>query len=394
MGAQLRPALTLSDIYGPGHVFFPRAIGGYCDWLPSGPDVLDSLTGGQITIAGGLPIVCSAGFDTPAARELIALAGLPFAPAQIHYRAGGEMVALSEAVATVGGKVVMQHAWPRGTLSGAKPWLDLGLLQGLNDKAKLGELVPRENEPPRRIVGREDYFAGGAQPLPVVLKVVTGQSNGGGCGVMVCRTDADLREAERVFGKCDQIVVEELLEIVRNPCLNFAVMPDGEVRYLGFADQDIGADGKYRGNWIEVDSPIPQESVEIAMEPVRRGAAMGYRGVAGVDLAFTPAGRIYALDLNFRLNGCTPMILLADAVRGRTGQPVIHFRKLQGGLGARALAEAVRPHVEGGRLLPLNLFDADSAGYAGRPASIQALTLGASREEVLALEAEIEAAIA
>ena len=59
-----------------------------------------------------------------------------------------------------------------------------------------------------------------------------------------------------MFEKCEQIVVEEVLEIVRNPCLNFAVMPDGEVRYLGFADQDISPEGKYRGNWIELESAL------------------------------------------------------------------------------------------------------------------------------------------
>ena len=65
------------------------------------------------------------------------------------------------------------------------------------------------------------------------------------------------------------------------------------------------------------------------MEPVRRGAAMGYRGIAGVDLAFTPEGRIYALDLNFRLNGCTAAILLAPAGE-RTGErTVMHFRTLR-----------------------------------------------------------------
>jgi hypothetical protein len=88
-----------------------------------------------------------------------------------------------------------------------------------------------------------------------------------------------LKSAERLFQPCAQIVVEELLGIVRNPCLNFAVMSDGEVCYLGFADQDVTAAGKYRGNWIDRSSPIPQAAVDAAMEPVRRGAALGYRGV-------------------------------------------------------------------------------------------------------------------
>ena len=211
---------------------------------------------------------------------------------------------------------------------------------------------------------------------------------------MICRSSADLCQAERLFSRCEQIVVEEMLEIRRNPCLNFAVMVDGEVRYLGFADQDIGPDGKYRGNWMEAASPIAQGAIDVAMEPVRRAAELGYCGVAGVDLAFTPDGAIYVLDLNFRLNGCTPMILLADALKDGGGAEVIHFRKLQGRLGGDALADALTPFVRDGRLVPLSLFDAVAAGYPGKPASVQALTLGSSREEVLALEAEIVAVIA
>jgi hypothetical protein len=211
---------------------------------------------------------------------------------------------------------------------------------------------------------------------------------------MICRSSADLRQAEGLFSRCEQIVVEELLEIRRNPCLNLAVMTDGEVRYLGFADQDIGPDGKYRGNWMEAASPIPKGAIDVAMEPVRRASELGYCGVAGVDLAFTSDGALYVLDLNFRLNGCTPMILLADALKERGGADVMHFRKLQGRLGGDALAEALMPFVGAGRLVPLSLFDAVAAGYSGKPSSVQALTLGSSREEVLELEAEIGAVIA
>jgi hypothetical protein len=394
MRERLRPALTLSDIYGPGCFFFSRAIDGFCDWLPAGADVLDSLTGGQLTIAGDLPIICSQGFDTSAARELIALGGLELAPFQVQFGAGGALAALSRASGELGGKVVMQHAWPPGALDGAQPWMDLELLQYLNDKARLSELVPAGHVPARRVADRAVYFGRGDSELPAVLKVVTGQSNGGGCGVTVCRTAGDLSEAERLFGACDRIVVEELLEIVRNPCLNFAVMPGGEVRYLGFADQDISAEGKYRGNWIDFGLPIAKQAVDVALEPVRRGAAMGYRGVAGVDLAFASDGRILALDLNFRLNGCTTMILLADAVRESTGAGVILFSKLQGTVGAEALANALTPFVESGGIVPLSLFDPEAAGYRGKPGSAQVLVTGASREEVLAVEAGIEAAIA
>ena len=60
----LRPVLTMSDVYGPGHTFVPRAHDAASDWLPGGACFLDSLTGNQLAIAGDMPVVCSEGFNT------------------------------------------------------------------------------------------------------------------------------------------------------------------------------------------------------------------------------------------------------------------------------------------------------------------------------------------
>jgi hypothetical protein len=390
MGSALRPALTMSDIYGPAQVYVARAHPQFCDWLPNEPHVLDSLTGGQLTIAGDMPLLCSEGFNSKSGLELLALAGLKIAPNRVHFRAGEDLATLSSAAAALEGNLVFQHVHTNSPLN-ARCWIDPELLRFLNNKAKLPELVPPRSTPQRILVDRAHYFVEGDRAVPVVLKVVTEQSNGGGRGVMICRNASDLKSAERLFQPCAQIVVEELLGIVRNPCLNFAVMSDGEVCYLGFADQDVTAAGKYRGNWIDRSSPIPQAAVDAAMEPVRRGAALGYRGVVGVDIAMTRDDRIYVLDLNFRLNGCTAAILMAEAVAERSGATIMHFCTMRTSANAQDLAEALRPYVARSYLVPLSLFDPTAAGYASKPASVQALVLGSSREEVLAIESEIAA---
>jgi len=391
MRPPLRPVLTMSDIYGRGHFFFPRALNGFSDWLPNDPHQLDSFTGGQLAVAGDMPVVCSAGFDSAAGTELLALSGIETAPNRIEYRAGEELDALARAVASHGGTAILSHALPAGTIESERCWIEPTLLAALNNKARLGDFVPAASMPARRVVERAQYFSTKRRQLPTVLKAASDQSSGGGCAVAICRNDEDLERAERLFESCDRIVEEELLDIVRNPCLNFAVMPDGEVRYLGFADQDVTPEGKYRGNWLERDSPISEADVEAAAEPVRRSAALGYCGFAGVDIAVTPDGRTYVLDLNFRANGCTTPLLLEPALRERSGAAVMHFRKLESSAGAGELARRLRPYVANGRVVPLNLFDASAAGYPGKPASVQALVLGSSRADVLEAEAEIAA---
>lgn len=391
-GGALRPALTMSDIYGPGHLSFPRAHDAACDWLPNGPHILDSLTGGQLAIAGGMPVVCSEGFNSPAGLELMASAGLEPAPHRVHYRAGEELAALSGALSACDGKLVVQHAFPDGALSADRFWIDPLLLRRLNNKALLGELVRADNVLRRETVDRADYFEAAEPRLPMVIKVVSDQSNGGGSGVAVCRTAEDWRGAARRFAGCETVVVEAFVEIARNPCLNFAVMPAGDVRFLGFADQDVTAEGKHRGNWIALGSSLPKSVIEVAAQPVRRAAALGYRGIAGIDVALTPPGETYVLDLNFRVNASTPAILLAPAIAEKRGGGVMHFRRIAGPDRADDLAAALTPHVEDGRIVPLNLFDARAAGYPGIAASAQVIVIGDSREDVLSIEAELASA--
>lgn len=386
-GAPLRPALTMSDIYGPGLILFPRAHDAACDWLPNGPHMLDSLTGGQLAIAGDMPVVCSAGFKSRAGLELMALAGLEPAPHRIHYRAGEAFAALFAG----DGKLVVQHAFPDGVWPADRFWIDPALLRRLNNKARLGELVRAENIPARKVVDRADYF-GSTPRLPVVIKIVSDQSNGGGLGVAVCTTAAEWRAAAQIFANCDQVVVESFLDIARNPCLNFVVMPAGEVRYLGFADQDVTSGGKHRGNWMALGASLPESVIEVAAEPVRRAAGLGYRGIAGIDLALTRDRKTYVLDLNFRVNASTPAILLAPAIAEKRVDGVMHFRRIGGPRRAQDLATALTPHVEGGRIVPLNLFDAHGAGYPDVAASAQVLVVGDSREDVQRIEAELASA--
>lgn len=393
MQPSLRPCLTMSEVYGPGLFFFPRAFEGATDWLPKKPYQLDSLTGAPLSVAGDLPVVCSAGFDSAAGAELMALAGVALAPNRIQFLAGQELETLARTLAVSGQRAVLSHAPPTGAIACDQCWIDPALLSDINNKANLPTLARRENVPPRQILNRSAYFERGEPPIPIVLKAVTDQSSGGGFAVAICHTGDEFNRARQLFAGCDRIVAEDLLDIARNPCLSFAVMPDGTVRYLGAADQDVTPDGKYRGNWLKPNFPLSEADIEAATEPVRRAAAMGYRGFAGVDIALARDGRTYVLDLNFRVNGCTAPLLIAPAVWERTGAALIHFRRLVSPAGGEELARVLRPHVASGRVIPLNLFDPQAAGYTDKPGIVQALIIGDSRTDILAAESEITAAI-
>ena len=212
---------------------------------------------------------------------------------------------------------------------------------------------------------------------------------------MLCRNPADYDRARALFEQCDQIVVEAMLDIVGNPCLNFAVISPQDVRYLGSADQVVSPEGKHQGNWIDLEAVLSPAVVEPAMEVVRRGAAMGYRGFVGVDMAVTRDDQVYVLDLNFRLNASTAGLLLAPVIQDRLGAPVSHVHKFQRAGSAEEFARLLEPWVRSGELVPLAFFDAEAAGHPGQPTIVQAMIVHTSRAAVLETESRLaEAGVA
>jgi hypothetical protein len=305
------------------------------------------------------------------------------------YRGEDDAIERARELAAKGERLVVQHAYPTGILPPGALWMDASLLAYLNNKANLRELVPDGQRPCREMRSYAAIFGdgGGGPALPIVLKVATDLSTGAGVAVAVCRDDRDVAAAAQRFAGCaDALVVEEYLPIARNPCLHFAVMPDGVVRYLGFADQDVTDGGRYCGNWMELGEVLPRRVVDMATAIVKRGASLGYRGVAGIDMAILDDGQILVLDLNFRVNGSTAAVLLAPAIRGALGPGLAHLRSFTALNSLERMTRVLRDAVRDGQLIPLAMFDADAAGHAGKPARLSAIVLGGSKEEVLDVE--------
>jgi hypothetical protein len=70
----------------------------------------------------------------------------------------------------------------------------------------------------------------------------------------------------------------------------------------------------------------------------------------------------------------------------------MHFRRVSAACPGTDLAKALTPYVQGGRIVPLNLFDARLAGYSEIGANAQVLIVGQSRDEVMAIEIELAVA--
>jgi hypothetical protein len=388
----LKPTLTIAEVYGPKHVYAPRAHPKSCNWIVRDPALLDAITANQLAVLGEMPVVCSAGAATPTGLELLAEAGLAV-PAVTHtYRDPQNAIEMAAHFAECGTKVVVQHIYPHGVLNDGALWIDARLLSYLNNKANLVELVPSASVASRRVVNSETFFNSATSPsLPVVLKVATDLSTGGGADVAICRTMDDFEVAQVRFAGSERLVEETCLSILRNVCLNYAVMPAGTTRYLGFADQDSDANGRYRGNWISLGPSVPDEVIDIGMAIVTRAASLGYRGFAGIDIVKTDDARWVVLDLNFRVNGSTAAILLAPAIQRAVGPCCLHLRSFACEAGFMHLMTLTRSALRTGRLIPFGTFDSAVAGYLGQPSRLSALIVADSQAAAYRVEAELKA---
>jgi hypothetical protein len=380
----IEPSLTLGAVFGPGHVFSPRASHTPYGWLPRDPAVLDFLTGGQLAVAGDLPVRCSRAVCTPRVLRLLESAGLEVSAPLETYEGEADYL---EGLLAPGRRIVVQHLHPPGEIPADRYWIPPELLARLNNKANLAELAPPGHVPARRV---EPAEAIPGAKLPVVVKAASDRSSGAGVDVVICTRPEDLAHAAAYFAGTGQVVLEELVDVVSNFCVQFAITADGRLVYLGSGEQVVDAAGRYLGNWIGPQDEVPETAVEVGWAIVERGRELGYRGIAGFDVVVTRDGRTLAIDLNFRVNGCTVGMLLHAGLAQAMGAPVARFRSWQAPAGVDLFAVAAAA-VERGDLVPLAAYDPEAEPQREAPARLSGLLVGASREEVLARERRLAA---
>jgi len=374
----MRPALTLREVFGPGHLFSGRISFGSPSWMAPDPDANELLTGLALTVAGDLPMVIHRGVADDSGLGLIRDAGLTL-PDDI--RVYDDAHDYRSTLASASERVVLQHVHPPEELDPERCWLPPDLLAFLNNKANLPELVAPASVPQRTVVSPEAAaaFDADAWELPLVVKVATNESIGGGRGVRVCHSAEELQTAVKEFTGT-ALVLEEFVHIRRSHCVQFATSGDAGIRYLGAPEQIVRDDGRFVGSWLEPDGVAPEGAVQIAQTVMRHAVARGYRGFAGVDVAQLNDDRFMVLDLNFRMNGSTSSLLLSRRIADERSTPVMRLVPLQARSGwddlARITAAAVRDH----QVIPLCTYRPPDG--SGEPARLLAMVAGPDRDEV------------
>lgn len=381
----LTPEYTLGDFLPAATAFSPRAPADGLDWLPRDPAWRERATGSQLAVAGDTPLVCHEGVARPEALDLMAKAGLVLPTRLQTYASDAEFVEQLHGLAAEGLRLAVCYPEPRPVLAGERYLCPMPLLRRLQDKGNLADFLPAEALPDRRVVAVAEFrrlLEDGRLRTPLVIKAAAPLGSGGGLDVRVCLVQRDLVAARRELGAAEYLVLERFYRFRRTFCFNYGIGSEG-VSYLGAAEQICDARGTYGGNWLDAESRPDAGLVELGRQAARAGQALGYRGIFGVDAGLDESGRPILFDPNFRVNGCTAQVLLAQSVAASWGRLCTRLRN---GLVFRGpfpgMLEALHRGVASRAVVPLTMFDASGVLEPPAHPSCSLLLAGDDRDEV------------
>ncbi|MFJ7698117.1 ATP-grasp domain-containing protein [Lysinibacillus fusiformis] len=351
----MKPKYTLRQIYGENAVYTPRTPFSDNPWMMDDPHKLDALTSREVAIAD-IPVLVHRATQTEKAQELHRLIGLPWVEQPFSYDTQEEYLAHIRSWCEGDKTIVCQYIHDLEHMDRQCYWMDAEKFNELNSKAYIDHLIDSKYVPSRLNV--ETYRLSDAiknwQP-PVVLKPGDDSPTSGGYGVIICHNKEELTEGLRQFRMTgtESIIIEELLQTKDNYSCQFVYSEELGIQYLGASQQITDENGIYHGNII-VDE-VPEKVIEVGRHIMEQGVAEGFVGVAGFDLIVTEAGDVQAIDLNFRQNGSTSMLMFHDTL----GKPINKFASYvaQSPQENDVFFQTIKKFVKQKILFPLSFYD-------------------------------------
>lgn len=387
---EIKPSVTLYDIYGPGYIFNQRASYRNRKWLP---DFVSqhSDTGRLLTIAGKMPILCHSGVIEPFSLSILEEFGFQLA-SKIHiYNDEKSYYKKLNDFNRSKDKVVVNFPHLPEELNDEKYWIDPKLISYLNNKGNLKDFVPKQNLARRKVLTISDFVQEKNYPfsLPFVAKAATNEPQGGGIEVVICKNNADLQYAKQLFNSCHFVVLEEQIPIRRNYCVQFVHTYKGDFIYLGAAEQIIH-EGKYKGNWvIQEDKQLREEVIQLGTQIMEKAISLGYSGIAGFDIVISEDNRIIAIDLNFRMNASTAALLLKESIMESLQVNTLKFRNFKTFVGLDKFESSIKAFIQQKKLVPISIYNPSNLS-SDEPIIIYSILVGNSKEEVNRIEQQLQ----
>jgi hypothetical protein len=376
--------INLATFAAPDAFLAPRLMEEMQPAMPVSGLMAEAASGSLVAVAGTVPLLCHRAALPQDGLAAMCDCGISV-PSEVEtYDCRAEYLGIVQRRMTEGQRAWFTLPQPEGLFQVGTEVVDTALLAWLNDKYNLSKLVPAENLVARRLVEgtAEITEALNALKPPIVLKNAETPASSGGKGVLVLRARRHTAVARKQFATCQRMVIENYINPLRNFCVQFGILPDGTVQFLGATEQICSRRGTYKGNLIDPEVRPLDTTVTLGRRIAEAGAGLGFRGVAGFDILEDAAGRSVAVDLNFRPNASTPFLMLYQDLCAKRKMRVARFAFCfaQGPLALLLLR--LRPALEMGWLVPTSLFDPALAGAPELPIQLCAMVMAESRAEL------------
>ncbi len=269
--------------------------------------------------------------------------------------------------------VVAPHPYDHAGVPSRNFYLgDPSLIVRLNDKGRMDELS--SHTIPFSLYSAQAFARDEWKPewrLPFVVKLT--EPSGGGDGVAICLTDADVQTAKRRFAG-RMVKIEHYIDNpANNYNINLQVSEAGHIRFIGGSLQQVSSEGKYSGNFIDLGWRPSEALEQVCLEIANNAWRAGWHGVCGLDILEDRDGKLYFMDPNFRLNGSTPFYFLREYFGTHYQRPMLETGYFNFPGEPTAFLDAFKSEIEKKILAPIGLYyDPDHDGKTRIYAAIAA----------------------
>lgn len=351
--------LTLSDLYEDNIVYNARPSYEDNPWLKAEEDQSNFLTAREMIISN-MPMIVHEACLTDNVKKLLKLVNVDI-PSDIYtFKDSTQYEHLLQQLTSEHKKIFFQYIHGQHLCKDDEYAVYKPKFIDLNNKSKLDQWTGGKYLPKREIIKAgefEDVIK--EWTLPFVIKPGDELPTAGGYGVMICYNETDLIKAtDRIKEAPDtkHIIIEQFIEEIDNYCVQYVYSKKTGIQYIGAVKQLTDEYGFYNGN-INTNQ-VPQSVIDVGYEIMKNGVEYGYKGVSGFDLLVDKNQQVFAIDLNFRQNGSTSMLLLKD----RLHEGYHKFYSYHSKGDNTHFINTIERFIKNGYLYPLAYYDGDYFG--------------------------------
>lgn len=167
------------------------------------------------------------------------------------------------------------------------------------------------------------------EQFPYLIKTSHGLS---GEGTYIINNASDLNYCFEELRKyldiklLDTIIVSEYIKnVVQNYCVQFYVNKAGDIKLIGTTKQLVTSEGNYLGGIIDYRQTDMNRFSKMIATIGKYAHQQKYFGVIGFDVLEDKDGQMYVIDVNFRVNGSTPLCLQRHTLLERGKEVAKYF---------------------------------------------------------------------